>query len=64
MILNPEPDVSFTYKVYSCRTGSELEAAPWSVHAAGTIAPRESFRARLGPRSREFDKSRRSRRAL
>ncbi|HXA48675.1 MAG TPA: beta-ketoacyl synthase N-terminal-like domain-containing protein, partial [Candidatus Acidoferrum sp.] len=53
MILNPEPDGSFTYKVYSCRTGSELEAAPWSVHAAGTIAPREA--APLEPESRDFD---------
>jgi malonyl CoA-acyl carrier protein transacylase len=53
MILTPEPDASFTYKVYSCRTGSEMEAAPWSVHAAGTIAAREA--APLEPESREFN---------
>jgi malonyl CoA-acyl carrier protein transacylase len=37
MILSPEADGSFDYTVYSCRTGSEMEAEPWTVHATGTI---------------------------
>jgi len=38
IILTPVTEGSFEYKVYSCGTGSELEADSWIVHAAGTIA--------------------------